>query len=273
MRTHLLMLAIILTASPARVAGQRLWLDPAPDRSLGVVAAIGVFDEGGADFPSGTVAFRGRVPAGRNLVATVEFPMARAARSLEFPFGPTRDESAVAIGNPWIGFEGTTGSGLRLEAGIRPALWSPDTGEGALPWGVGALVDFDRWEAWFIRTSSIRFAVQLGEVPAEGPFITARLGGTGVVPRGGGSGEIFADYAVRLGVVSPRLLASVGVIGHGVVTSGSGSFGDRTLHQGELRVALAGTGLRPEVALRRFVGEPGLDGLQAVLLLGLTLAQ
>ena len=68
MRTHLLMLSIILAASPARVAGQRLWLDPAPDRSLGVVAAFGVFDEGGAEFPSGTVAIRGRFPAGRNLV-------------------------------------------------------------------------------------------------------------------------------------------------------------------------------------------------------------
>lgn len=268
----LLTVAALLGGSPV-LGAQRTWLDPMPDRGLNVVAALGIFGSSTADVPTGTVAVRGRISAGRNLVATVEFPFARASRTIDPPFGPSRDESATAIGNPWIGFETTPRDGFRLEVGIRPAIWSPDTEEGALPWGFGGVIDFDRWEAWFPRVSSLRFAAELGTVPASGPFGIVRLGGTGYVPRGGGSGEIFADYGVRLGVASPALIASVGVIGHGVLTSGSGSVADRTLHQGELRLVARTGRLRPDLAVRKFVGEPGLDGVKAIVLVGVSLAR
>lgn len=260
----------LLTLGTRPLAAQRLWLDPAPNRAIGVVATLGLFDGQRADFPTGTLALRGRIPVGDGFVATVELPMARAATSSEF--GPST--SGTAVGNPWIGFETAPEHGVTLELGVRPSLWSPDNSEDALPWGFGGVLDFDRWDAWFVRASSIRFAAQIGTVPEHGPFLTATVGGTGLVPRGtGGDSELLADYAVRLGVASPSLVLSAAVIGHGIVTHGGGSLGDRTIHQGELRAVFGSGSLRPEVSVRRYVGEHGNGGVKAIIRVGLTMAQ
>jgi len=256
-------LLISLLACPMALPAQRLWLDPAPDASLEVAAAVGVFGEGSAAFPTGTFAIRGRFPAGDGLTTTVELPLAVAKLS----DGP----SGMAIGNPWLGLEVPTADNLVLEFGVRLAAWSPKTRETALPWAFGPALDFDRWEAWFTQTSSLRFGAQIGRLPESGPFFIAKIGGA-VIHNSGGA-DLLANYAGRAGIVSQSGTLSLAVIGHGFVTNAEGSFGDRTVHQVELRAVLGSGRLRPEVAIRKYVGERGFDVVKAILLVGLTVAQ
>jgi hypothetical protein len=239
---------------------QRTWLDADDQRSLSVIATLGIFDDGVTGTPVGTFAVRSRHGIGDGLAVVTELPVAHARQEGGL--------SGSAVGLPWIGLEHHT-DGARFELGARIAFWSPRSQASALAWAYGALLDFDRREAWFARASSVRFAAQVGEMPEDGTFASAKLGVTGIVAQGsGGDGELFADYQARAGIVRPRWAAWVGVIGTGIVTEREGGFGERTLHQLELAGRFRAAGAEWEGALRRYVGEAFASSVPVILRLG-----
>jgi hypothetical protein len=260
MHRHLLTLLITMAAP---VAAQRTWLDSLPGSSLGIVTALAAFDDNVTESPAATMAIQGRYAVADDLALTVELPFAHARLRGGL--------SGTAAGNPWIGLEHVRPSGLRLELGARINLWPPSSQETVLPFAYGQIIDFDRWEAWFVRASSVRATAHFGRLPADGTFATARLGLAGIASGGaGGDGELFLHYGGRGGIASTRWLGWVGVLGQGIVTESSGSFGERTLHQVELGVASRSEGLGVEVALRRFVAEDFVGSVPIVLRVAVT---
>lgn len=262
MRRGLAMVVVSLAAHSATALGQRTWLDSTASSGMSALVALGVFDDNVTTSPVATLALRGRHGIGDGLVITGEVPFAHA-----------RQESGLsgsAVGVPWIGLE-HGGERMRFEIGARIALWSPSSQESALPYAYGQLLDFDRWEAWFAKTSSVRAAMEAGRLPSTGSFATARVGLTGLVSTGsGGDGELFADYQGRAGIAGGRLMAWVGILGHGVVTTTEGGLGERTLHQVEAGLRTRGGRLQWEASLRRFIGEDFASSLPVVIRVGVT---
>jgi len=257
---------VLVTVSMAGVrsaAGQRTWLDATVSSGVSAVATLGVFDDEVTGFPVGTLALRGRHAIGAGLVLTGELPLAHARTASGL--------RGSSVGSPWIGLEHQRGP-TRYELGARIALWSPGTQESALAHAYAQQLDFDRWEAWFFKSSAVRAAAQVGVVPTSGSFASAKLGLTGIVVEGsGGDGELLADYQVRAGLAGATAYAWVGVIGHGVVTSTEGSVGDRTIHQLELGARTRGRDRVWEVAVRRYVGESFGSSVPLILRAGVTI--
>jgi hypothetical protein len=254
-------LAALIPVVP--LAAQRTWLDPLPASSISLVTALGAFDDNVTASPVVTFAIRGRHQVGDGLTMTVEVPFSHA-----------RLQSGVSgskAGNPWIGLEHLAGSGVRLELGIRVSLWPPSSQAGSLPFGYGRILDFDRWEAWFERTSTVRATAHFGPLPTEGTFANGRVGLAGMSSGGtGGDGELFLHYGGRAGIATRGWLGWVGIIGQGVVTESEGSFGDRTLHQAELGLATRNSRLGFELALRRFVAEQFGSSVPIILRVAVT---
>lgn len=260
MRRLLALPLIPLATLSAPALGQRTWLDATAASGVSALMAIGVFDDNVTRSPVATLALRGRHGIGDGVVITAELPLAHARQQ-----GGLRGSAA---GVPWIGLE-HGGDRIRFEIGARIALWSPKSQESLLPYAYGQLLDFDRWEAWFARTSSVRAAMEIGRLPSTGSFATARIGLTGLVSTGsGGDGELFADYQGRAGIAGGRVMAWVGILGHGVVTTTDGGLGDRTLHQVEAGLRARGGWLQWEASLRRFVGEDFASSMPVVLRVG-----
>ena len=261
MRTVAALAVVLVAASP--LAAQRTWLDPLPARTIGLVTTLAAFDDRVTASPVATFAVRGRHGLGDAVAVGFELPFAHARQA--------NGLSGWAIGNPWVGIEMAATASVTVEFGARINLWSPDTQRGLLPWPYGQVLDFDRWEAWFVRSSSVRAVAHLGVAPPAGPFATARLGVTGFsVGGGGGDGELFLDYGARAGLASSGWLGWLGLLGHGLVTEAEGSLADRTTHQLELAATTRGDEVRLEVGLRRYLGESFGSSVPLIARLGAT---
>lgn len=258
---HALLAAATLLAPP--LAAQRTWLDPLPGNSIGLVTTAAVFDDNITESPAFTGAIRVRSALANDLTLTLELPFARASQQGGL--------SGSAVGNPWFGIEHNTQSGMQLEIGVRVSVWSPTTQSRSMAFGYGQLLDFDRREAWFVRTSSLRAGAQVGRIPARGAFATVRFGLLGlVVGGGGGDGELLIHYGARAGFANEHLLGWVGVIGQGILTESGSDVGDRTVHQAEAGVTTRGSRYRLEASLRRFVAESFAATIPVTLRVGFT---
>lgn len=255
--------ALAFTAFP--LAAQRFWLDPAPAGAVAITVAGAHFDEANLSSTSGSLVLRGRTPVGEALILTGELPFAHGSMNEDV----AGSSSSSALGNPWIGIEPASPGTIRWEVGVRPGIFSPDEESSNLAWVVGALVNFDSWEAWFPEVTSLRAGIAVGAIPDRGVFLSGRLGGTGFFPRDGDR-ELFADYGARGGVASPGWLGWLGILGHGVVTESEGDLGERTVHQAELGIERRTGGVRPRITIRRYIGEEISDvyvslGISALL--------
>ena len=240
--------ACLLILLAPGVAAQRNWLDPNNGSGGALLTTIGAFNDNVTDSPVATVALRGRHEIASGMVIVGELPVVHA----QLRSGP----GGTSVGNPWIGLEHALATGAQFEFGARLNLWSPTNQDRTLAHSYGQWLDFDRREAWLVRTWAVRAMVHLGRVPTEGGFVTAKLGATGLALSGtGGDGELLFNYGGRAGFATPHWVGWVGINGQGLVTESTGSVGDRTLHQGEVAIATRGARWRLELALRRFVAE------------------
>ena len=239
---------LLLVALTAPASAQRSWLDPIAPNGVGIVATLGGFDDNITDSPASTIALRGRYGLPGNVTLTAELPMARAQLLSGL--------SGTAVGNPWLGLEHAPARGVQLEFGVRMNLWTPNTQGRSLAHAYGQLLDFDRREAWYVRTWALRAMAHLGSMPHRGAFATAKLGAAGMAVSGAGTdGELLVHYGARAGLAMPRWAAWFGVVGQGLATEDTGNLADRTTHQVELAVGTRGTTWRVELTMRRYVAE------------------
>jgi len=168
------------------------------------------------------------------------------------------------IGNPWIGVEVVSKPDLTFEAGIRPGI----SGDGnSDPQFLGVLDDFDRFEAWLPKVTSLRATAHMGSMPATGTFVTGKLGGMFALARQGGSSELYADYGLRFGFREADRLVSLALSGRARLTHG-GSLDDRTVHH--LTFIVEGTrgSFRPNLSIGTYLDPSAREDVKAIVAVG-----
>jgi hypothetical protein len=264
MRT-LLSAATILLLAAAPLRAQRTWLVPLPDRGASLEIATGLYEQDVTNGFTATITPGLRFPIGGGIILTGELPISRASVRPGF-IGA--DRSATFIGNPWIGLELPLRSAGRLELGVRPGLHRAEDQAEASAVFFGTVTEYDRFEAWLGKATSVRSVVHLGRLPTAGAFVTARVGGSLLIPDGTGADpEVVANYGVRGGLVRNGTMFYAAVTGRALVTSTGGSIEDRTVHQlGVGLEALSGQ-VRPQIGARIFL-DAELENVNAVLTAG-----
>jgi hypothetical protein len=246
MMAHRVLLVLLAITSPA--SAQRRWLDPIGGHGIGMAFTLGTFDDNITDSPASTYALRGRYRVPGSVTLTAEVPLARAKLLSGL--------SGTAVGNPWLGLEYAPSRGVQLEFGVRMNLWTPDTQPQSLAYAYGQWLDFDRREAWFVRTWALRAMAHVGRMPQRGGFVTGRIGAAGLAVSGSGAdGELLVHYGARAGFAAPRWAGWLGIGGQGLATENTGSVADRTTHQVEATLATRGAPWDVEFTIRRFVSE------------------
>lgn len=255
-------IVLFLCLTPVVASAQRTWLVPLPDRGAAIEAATAFYEE---DLTSGltlTLVPSVRFPVGGGIVATADLPISRASVRPGFLGAST---TATIIGNPWLGIELPLANAGRLELGLRPGLVQPDDAAEAAAAQFGAITEYDRFEMWSGKTTTARGVVHLGRLPAQGPFLSVRVGASVFVPSGtGGDTEVLANYGLRGGVIAGRAMYSIAMTGRALVTSQTGSVADRSVHQVALGIESLEGQVRPHLQARIFVDEY-TDGIQAVI--------
>jgi len=267
-RTSLLLLTqIILLAHSA--SAQRLWLPAAATRNVGIDVTRGFYKSTGAgsvDAASFTIDLQGRFPLNDQLAVTAAIPFSRVSETATF-FGTSTSITESAIGNPWLGIETPAGSTVVFELGIRAGVASEDKSEASAQ---GILNDFDRFEAWLPETSSGRLVAHIGRIPDKGPFVTAVLGATYVVPGGDVNGDntLFGSYGLRAGVMGNGLLGSATITGRANLSDSDLSFSERTVHQVGITVEGTRGTFRPSGSIRSYLDRDARERISAILTLG-----
>jgi hypothetical protein len=187
----------------------------------------------------------------------VDLPLASAR------LGP--GESEARYGNPWVGVRRGQGD-THLELGIRLPLAQDEAGNQNLPLLAGALGDFNRSEAWLPEVTTAQFRVTSVRRSAEGLVMAGHIGATAWFPRSGGDTEVFADYGAGLGLATPAVEVTGGIVGRMLLTQSGGSLDDRMVNQLELAVAGRRGGVRPFGGVRI----PLDDDLSGVLRLAIS---
>jgi hypothetical protein len=151
---------------------------------------------------------------------------------------------------------------------VRPGLRRADDQAEASAVGFGVITEYDRFEAWLGKATSVRGVLHLGRLPTEGAFVTARVGGSVLIPDGTGADpEVLANYGVRAGLVRKGTMFYAAITGRALVTSVQGTVEDRTVHQlGVGLEALRGQ-VRPQLGARIFL-DAELENVNAVLTAG-----
>ena len=244
-------LALASVVGSSQLPAQQYW----PDRGDGTVVRADFlkpfFKEDGYQFLSGAVFFSGSGPIGKSLRIEADVPLFRAGVSV--PGLPA--ESSLRLGNPYVGLRiHSPGRPLSGYLGVRVPLASDPTNfAGSLAMDVGALSDFDRFEAFLPKVFTVRTGVELRSVSSGGILVGAKLGPSLLVSTEGGSGddaELFADYGVQGGYEGRAVRATVGLTGRLLATEDGGSFGDRTEHVVTGVVELRRGPVRPSVLIR-----------------------
>jgi hypothetical protein len=247
-RAGALALASVLGGSP--LPAQQYW----PDRADGTVVRADFlkpfFKEEGFQFLSGVVFFSGSGPIGKSLRIEADVPLVRAGVSVV----TLPSESSLRLGNPYVGLRiHRAGRPLAGYFGVRlPLASDPTSFAGNLAMDVGALSDFDRFEAFLPKVFTVRTGVELRSVSPGGMLIGAKIGPSLLVSTegGGDDAELFADYGVQGGYEGAAVRATVGITGRLLATEEGGSFAERTEHVVTGTVELRRGPVRPSVLIR-----------------------
>jgi hypothetical protein len=246
---RLLLAGTIVSVVPRGAEAQRSWLGPTFDRSVEIELIRPFLRGDGASLTY--AAGMARIPLGTSTALTVELPLSLVrVDGVEFPSRP--EESAVLLGNPWIGVEYRGSGELLVQAGIRPGIYRRTDDAGFQAYYGAFVADLDHFEAWLPKTSTGRVEVQFGRLPAKGFAVSGRAGASLFynISSGGGDPEVFGDYGLRAGWWGDKIAASVTVDGRAIVTTPGGSFADRTEHRLGGRVEWLSGSIRPWVQVR-----------------------
>lgn len=262
---HTIPLAGMLLLATSPLTAQRTWLVPLPDRGASLEIATGLYEQDATNGFTATITPGVRFPIGGGIILTGELPISRASVRPGF-IGA--DRTATFIGNPWIGLEMPLQSAARLELGVRPGMHRAEDQAEASAVFFGTVTEYDRFEAWLGKATSVRGVVHLGRLPAEGAFVTARVGGSLLIPDGTGlDPEVLANYGVRAGLVRRGTMFYAAITGRALVTSVQGTIEDRTVHQLGVGLESLSGQVRPQIGARIFL-DAELENINAVLTAG-----
>jgi hypothetical protein len=227
-----------------------------------------VFFRSGTDEAFGSLAFTadGRFPVNRNVSITVGIPYATVSYKNDGSFD---QPGSTAIGNPWIGVDVVAAPSVVFEGGVRPGISSDDDShfDGV---SLGVLADFQRFEEWAPKRTSARAMLQVGNVPAQGTFVSGLVGGTYILSGDGEDGQFYANYAVRLGVAEGGILTSL--IASGITDLGNNGAGGSLDNSTELQLAIRAEGskgkVRPFAEVGTFTRSSIRDAAKAIITVG-----
>ncbi len=266
MRTFLTLTGL-LTVATAPLAGQRTWLVPLPDRGASLEIATGLYERDVTNGFTATITPGVRFPIGGGIILTGELPISRASVRPGF-IGASR--SATFIGNPWVGLEMPLRNAGRLELGVRPGLHRAEDQAEASAAFFGRITEYDRAEAWIGKVTTVRGVVHIGRLPTAGAFVTARVGGSLLIPDGTGlDPEVLANYGVRAGLVRNGTMFYAAVTGRALVTSIQGTIEERTVHQLGVGLEALRCQVRPQIGARVFL-DAELENVNAILTAGVS---
>lgn len=260
MRRSIIATAVFSTLVCATASGQRTWKEIDTGRSIGLDLIRGFYKAPAPDFLSFTATLVGRVPASQKLVVTGAIPYARISQSSEF--APTRTQTA--FGDPMIGLEYASAPDLTLEVQFRPGIASERNASDALALGFGS--DFDHFEAWLPKISTLRIVAHSGVIPARGGFASGLFGGMVTVPSDG-TADVFANYGFRVGYREPGVMGTLALTGR-IAISGGGTLDERMINQLALTIEGTGGKLIPYASLRNFLDPSIRDGVDIIVALG-----
>lgn len=275
MRCHRLFLLGLIPILAIRAGAQRIWLPPDPGRNVGLEIAKGFFAAGtDIDFASFVLTAQGRFPVSQKLAVTVALPFARVSESGPSFDGVSVTQTSTEVGNPWLGIEAAVQHGLVIEAGVRPGIAS-DAFAHQPAAGLGVLEDYDRFEAWSPRVTTIRGIAHIGAIPDRGAFVSAILGGTVAIPSASNSDgdvQFVANYGLRAGYSGNGVLASLALTGRANLTEGDLSFDERTTHQVAFSVEGTTGRVRPSASIRSFLDDGARQVVKAIVTIGAAVA-
>ena len=255
------MLAVLCAAS---ARAQRAWLTNDTSRNFSLEIGKGFFrSSANIDFGSVILTAQARVPVNARTAITIAIPISHISESGAF----SESTSQTAVGNPWIGVELVSKPDLTFEAGIRPGIASDANSAASF---LGLLDDFDRFEAWLPKVTSLRATAHMGSIPASGTFVTGKLGGMYALARQGGTSELYADYGVRAGFREPGVLVSLGLTGRARLTHG-GSLDDRTVHHLTFIVEGMRGNFRPIASIGTYLDDSAREDVKAIVTVGATI--
>lgn len=264
MRRTSMLIAMLAVLCAASARAQLAWLTSDTPRNFSLEIGKGFFrSNSNIDFGSVILTAQARVPVNERTALTIAIPLSHISESGAFS-GST---SQTAIGNPWIGVVLVSKPDLTFEAGIRPGIAGDANPEAIF---LGLVDDFDRFEAWLPKVTSIRATAHMGSIPASGTFVTGKLGGMFAVARQGGTSEFYADYGVRAGFREPGMLVSLGLTGRARLTHG-GSLDERTVHHLTFIVEGLRGNFRPIASIGTYLDDSAREDVKAIVTVGATI--
>jgi hypothetical protein len=266
MRERWILLAALLSLSAVPARAQRLWLAPEPGRNVGLEITKGFFKSGSdVDFATFVVTAEGRFPVSKRLAITAALPFSHVSVSEPFLANP----ASSAFGNPWLGIEASAAPDVTVEAGIRPGVSSTEFIDPSAQ-EFGVLEDFDRFEAWLPKTTSLRAMVHAGRIADQGTFVTGMFGSSVLIPSGGDGTIVYANYGVRLGVRDAHTLTSLGLTGRVGISHGGVLAGSLNSNVNQIAIMIEGVrgAFRPRLSIGSFVNEGPRESVKAIVTIG-----
>jgi hypothetical protein len=266
MRERWVLLIALFQLSAMPASAQRICLAPDPGRNVGLEITKGLFKSGSeVDFASFVVTAEGRFPVSNRLAVTAAIPYSRVSISDPFLANPP----SSAFGNPWVGIEAIASPDLTVEAGIRPGVSSNEFIDTSAQ-EFGVLEDFDRFEAWLPKTTSLRAMVHAGRIAQQGTFVTGMFGGSVLIPSGGDGTTVYANYGVRVGVRDAHTLTSLSLTGRVGISHGGVLAGSLNSNVNQVAIAVEGVRgtFRPRFSVGSYVNEGPREFTKAIVTVG-----
>ncbi|HEY3935645.1 MAG TPA: hypothetical protein VGL65_13620 [Gemmatimonadales bacterium] len=270
---HMVVVGVLVTGPASTLSAQRLWLTDDHAQVAGIEIAKGFFAQDNGFSPqfagaSSVATVFGRVRLDSKLMVTAEIPFAHVEEEPLTIFS-TRTRTTNTFGNPWIGIQADANPSTAIEVGFRPGLAS-DLDESAGQ-SLGALLDFDHFDAWYSSATVFGALVRAGRVPDRGLFTVGVVGGTFAFETSS-NGPAYADYGLRVGERWPSVIASLALSGHLILNQCSGcTIDERMVNQLAATVVSVRGRFQPEAGVRVFLDPSFRDYIKATAFVGTTL--
>ena len=249
-------LALLSAVLPA----QSIWLDRNSKKSVALEFLKPNFDEDMGIKSTYALFASLRLPISPSINLAIELPISHVVyQDYDFNwdvyndlyFFRMREKSETAIGNPYIGFETSTGKKAFLEMGLHIPLAS-DKKFRAL--AAGLFSDLDRLEAFGSEVLPLHLSLNYDHREASGFSIRLRGGPDLWIntdsEQGSDETELYMHYSAQLGYENVQFCFLAGITGKWWVTGEDMDFGERTFHQLGFEAGLKFGRIHPGIHLR-----------------------
>jgi len=172
-------------------------------------------------------------------------------------------DSEGSVGDIYLGLERRAArDGAAFELGLRIPMASEDN-ESAI--AVGYFSDVNRSEGFLPKVATVVAAGNYRYLDVNGLGVRLRLSPSLDIPTERGDSELYGLYALQFIYLGPQAEATFGFSGRILVTESDLDLGQRTVHQLDAAVSLAGHKVRPGLQLHVPVDDFYQDIVDAVI--------